>query len=94
MVKVSGVFNSFRSEFIGKCNPIRLFWGAFDLAVTRFSGNTAPLYQDGMSNMPLDVMQEAYYHEVSSTGFWLGSKDSPMPAFYSYAYPSDSKFGD
>lgn len=94
MVKVSGVFNSFRSEFIGKCSPVHLFWGAFDLAVTRFSGNTAPLHQGGMPNMPLDVMQEAYSHEVSSAGFWPGSKDSPMPAFYAYAYPSDSKFGN
>lgn len=44
--------------------------------------------------MPLDVMQEAYSQEVSSAGFWPGSKDSPMPAFYAYAYPSDSRFGD
>ncbi|MFK7953503.1 MAG: DUF5996 family protein [Ekhidna sp.] len=94
MVKVSGVFNAFRSKFIGKCSPVHLFWGAFDLAVTRFSGNSAPLHQGGMPNMPLDVMQEAYSQEVSSAGFWTGSKDSPMPVFYAYAYPSDSKFGE
>lgn len=94
MVKVNGVFNNFRSEFIGKCSPVHLFWGAFDLAVTRFSGNTAPLHQGGMPNMPLEVMQEAYSQEVSSAGFWPGSKDSPMPVFYAYAYPSDSKFGE
>lgn len=94
MIKVNGVFNKFRSEFIGKCSPVHLFWGAFDLAVTRFSGNSAPLHQGGMPNMPLDVMQEAYSQEVSSAGFWPGSKDSPMPVFYAYAYPSDSKFGE
>jgi len=94
MLKVNGVFNKFRSEFIGKCSPVHLFWGAFDLAVTRFSGNTAPLHQGGMPNMPLEVMQEAYSQEVSSAGFWPGSKDSPMPVFYAYAYPSDSKFGE
>lgn len=92
MLKVNGVFNKFRSEFIGKCSPVHLFWGGFDLAVTRFSGNSAPLHQGGMPNMPLDVMQEAYSQEVSSAGFWLGSKDFPMPIFYAYAYPSDSKF--
>ena len=43
--------------------------------------------------MPLDVMQEAYSKEVSSSGFWPGSKDSPNPAFYAYAYPSDPAFG-
>lgn len=94
MLKANGVFNKFRSEFIGKCSPVHLFWGAFDLATTRFSGNSAPLHQGGMPNMPLDVMQEAYSQEVSSAGFWPGSKDSPMPVFYAYAYPGDSKFGE
>lgn len=94
MLKVNGVFSKFRSEFIGKSSPVHLFWGAFDLAVTRFSGNTAPLHQGGVPNMPLEVMQEAYSQEVSSAGFWLGSKDSPMPVFYAYAYPSDKTFGE
>jgi len=93
MLKVNAVFNQFRSEFIGKASPVHLFWGAFDLAVTRFSGNPAPLHPGGMPNMPLDVMQEAYSQEVSSAGFWPGSKDSPMPVFYAYAYPSDARFG-
>jgi hypothetical protein len=94
MIKVNGIFNKFRSEFIGKCSPVHLFWGAFDLAVTRFSGNPAPLHPGGIPNMPIAVMQEAYSQEVSSAGFWPGSKDSPIPVFYAYAYPSDSKFGE
>ena len=93
MLKANGVFTKFRSDFIGKSSPVHLFWGAFDLAVTRFSGNPAPLHQGGVPNMPLDVMQEAYSHEVSSAGFWPGSKDSPMPAFYAYAYPGNPSFG-
>ncbi|MEM6377056.1 MAG: DUF5996 family protein, partial [Bacteroidota bacterium] len=60
MVQISCVFESFRSNFIGKCSPVHLFWGAFDLAVTRFSGRPAPLHPGGMPNMPLEVMQEAY----------------------------------
>jgi hypothetical protein len=92
MLKVNEVFNQFRSEFIGKASPVHLFWGAFDLAVTRFSGNKAPLHPGGMPNMPLDVMQEAYSHEVSSAGFWPGSQDSPTPIFYSYAYPGTDSF--
>ncbi|MBT28571.1 MAG: hypothetical protein CMO01_02840 [Thalassobius sp.] len=94
MLKANCVFNQFRSDFIGKASPVHLFWGAFDLAVTRFSGNSAPLHQGGMPNMPLDVMQEAYSQEVSSAGFWPGSKDFPTPAFYAYAYPSDASFGE
>lgn len=93
MLKTNEVFTHFRSEYIGKASPVHLFWGAFDLAVTRFSGNNAPLHQGGVPNIPLKVMQEAYSKEVSSAGFWLGSKDFPFPAFYAYAYPADAAFG-
>ncbi|MEX0274252.1 MAG: DUF5996 family protein [Flavobacteriaceae bacterium] len=93
MVKANSVFHEFRSAFIGKASPVHLFWGAFDLAVTRFSGRQAPLHQGGMPNMPLEVMQEAYSQEVSSAGFWPGSKDFPTPVFYAYAYPGDVAFG-
>ncbi len=94
MLKVNGVFNQFRTEFVGKASPVHLFWGAFDLAVTRFSGHQAPLHPGGMPNMPLEVMQEAYSQEVSSAGFWLGSRDSPTPVFYAYSYPTGEGFGE
>lgn len=94
MLRANEVFTKFRSEFIGKVSPVHLFWGAFDLAVSRFSGKEAPLHPGGMPNMPLDVMQEAYSHEVSSAGFWPGSKDFPQPVFYSYVYPTPESFGD
>lgn len=92
MLKTNEVFTKFRSGFIGKVSPVHLFWGAFDLAVTRFSGNKAPLHKGGAPNIPLEVMQEAYSQEVSSAGFWPGSKDSPNPVFYSYVYPSPESF--
>lgn len=92
MLKANEVFARFRSEFIGKASPVHLFWGAFDLAVSRFSGNKAPLHPGGMPNMPLEVMQEAYSREVSSAGFWPGSKESPNPVFYSYVYPVPESF--
>jgi len=93
MISINNVFLKFRSGFIGKCSPVHLFWGAFDLAVTRFSGRPAPPHPGGMPNMPLDVMQEAYSQEVSSAGFWPGSDEMPMPAFYSYCYPAPDSFG-
>jgi len=92
MLKANEVFTQFRSEFIGKVSPVHLFWGAFDLAVTRFSGKKAPLHPGGMPNIPLEVMQEAYSQEVSSAGFWPGSKDSPHPVFYSYVYPTPDTY--
>ncbi len=92
MVKVNCVFTEFRGQFIGKSSPVHLFWGAFDLAVNRFSGNDAPLHSGGMPNMPINVMQEAYSKEVMSVGFWPGSADAPEPVFYAYCYPASPEF--
>ncbi len=93
MLKANQVFHQFRSGFIGKSSPVHLFWGAFDLAVTRFSGKPAPKHQGGIPNVPLEIMQEAYSQEVFSAGFWPGSQDFP-PAFYTYAYPADPIFAE
>jgi len=84
MLQVQRVFLLFRSRFSGKCSPIHLFWGSFDLAVTRFSGRDAPPHPGGMPHVPNAVAREAYCREVSSAGFWPGIDH---PAFYSYAYP-------
>jgi hypothetical protein len=87
------VFREFRSHFCGKVSPVHFFWGSFDLAVTRFSGRSAPPHPGGIPNMPDDVAQEAYCQEVSSAGFWPGT-GLGYPAFYSYAYPTPEGFKD
>ncbi len=94
LVNVHVIFTRFRAGFTGKCSPVHLFWGAFDLAVTRFSGREAPLYSGKVPHMPLTVMQEAYSHEVCSAGFWPGSDAFPQPAFYAYCYPTPADFGE
>jgi hypothetical protein len=94
LVKIEAVFTRFRAKFNGKCSPVHLFWGAFDLAVTRFSGREAPKHPGGAPNMPLEVMQEAYSHEVSSCGFWSGGDSFPHPVFYAYCYPTPETFKD
>lgn len=86
------VFEAFRARFIGKCSPVHFFWGSADLAVTRFSGRTAPQHPGGVPHLPDWVAREAYSHEVSSAGFWAGSPPYPHPAFYSYAYPEPPGF--
>jgi hypothetical protein len=93
-IKVDRVFTTFRAGFAGKNSPVHLFWGAFDLAVTRFSGRPAPKHPGGAPNMPDEIMQEAYSHEVSSCGFWPGNAQSPVPIFYSYCYPAPLAFAD
>ncbi|MEW4467764.1 DUF5996 family protein [Parasphingorhabdus sp. JC815] len=93
LVSIEQVFSRFRTGFCGKVSPVHLFWGSFDLAVTRFSGRTAPIHPGGIPNLPDDVTREAYSHEVSSAGFWPGQgKGEPM--FYSYCYPVPDNFKD
>lgn len=94
LVAVDRVFKRFRTGFIGKVSPVHLFWGSFDLAVTRFSGRTAPPHPGGIPSLPDDVTREAYSHEVSSAGFWPGGGGVDFPAFYSYAYPAPSGFAE
>lgn len=86
------VFTWFRAGFCGKVSPVHFFWGSFDLAVTRFSGRTAPPHPGGVPNLPDPVAREAYSHEVSSAGFWPGNAMVPYPAYYSYAYPTPEGF--
>ena len=86
------VLRQFRSRFYGKASPVHLFWGSFDLAVTRFSGRIAPPHPGGVPNLPDRVTRDAYSHEVSSCGFWPGGAAAPYPLFYSYAYPEPAGF--
>lgn len=88
LIAVDKVFNRFRTSFLGKSSPVHLFWGALDLAVTRFSGRRAPLHPAGIPALPDEVAQEAYDREVSSAGFWPGGNGIDYPAFYAYAYPA------
>jgi hypothetical protein len=81
LVQVDRVFTQGRCPFVGKCSPVHFFWGAFDLAVTRFSGRPAPP-RDGPA-----FMREAYSREVISHGFWPGSGPVLQPSFYAYAVP-------
>jgi hypothetical protein len=92
LVQIDRVFEQFRTGFLGKVSPVHLFWGSFDLAVTRFSGRTAPPHPGGIPALPDAITREAYSHEVSSAGFWPGGGGIDEPAFYSYAYPTPDGF--
>ena len=90
LVSAASVLSRFRAEFRGKASPVHFFWGAFDLAVTRFSGRPAPQHPGGVPNCPDRVMHEAYDAELSSCGYWPGGAGEG--AFYSYAYPEPAGF--
>jgi hypothetical protein len=91
LLSSSRVFSTHRGRFLGKCSPVHFFWGAFDLAVTRFSGKRNP-------NPPPDPVQgEAYSHEVISHGFWPGGdwpggSRTEEPVFYAYTSPQPAGF--
>lgn len=92
LVQADRVMNDFRTHFSGKVSPVHYFWGAMDLACTRFSGRTAPTHPGGAPNCGDWVMEEGYSHELSSCGFWPGGGDEG--AFYAYAYPEPDGFAD
>ncbi|MBC5767817.1 hypothetical protein H8R02_25370 [Ramlibacter sp. GTP1] len=87
LVLVDNVFRIHRGGFLGKSSPVHFFWGAFDLAVSRFCGTRNP-------QPPQDpMMAAAYSHEVISHGFWPGgdwpgSARVPEAVFYAYVVPA------
>ena len=91
LLQADRVFSDFRARFLGKVSPVHFFWGAFDLAVSRFSGREAPPHPGGAPHLGAWVMEEAYSHEVSSAGFWPGGEIGEA-AFYAYAYPAPDGF--
>jgi hypothetical protein len=92
LVRAHEVMARFRGRFIGKSSPVHFFWGAPDLAVTRFSGRTAPKHPGGVPHCPDWVQELAYSHEVHSCGFWPGGEGEG--SFYAYAYPQPDGFAD
>lgn len=90
LVDAHRVLSAFRAHFLGKASPVHFFWGAFDLAVTRFSGRSAPPHPGGVPNCADWVMHEAYSQELSSAGYWPGGAEEGI--FYAYAYPEPPGF--
>jgi hypothetical protein len=93
LIAIEAVLKRFRSRFVGKASPVHYFWGAIDLAYTRFSGRLAPPHPGGAPNCGPHVMREAYSHEVSSCGYWPGGPGEEG-IFYAYAYPTPAGYRD
>jgi hypothetical protein len=92
LTQIERVMQLFRARFSGKVSPVHYFWGAADLAVSRFSGRTAPRHPGGVPNCPDWVQELAYSHEVSSCGYWPGGSEEG--SFYAYAYPVPEGFSE
>ena len=95
LARIVPIFEQFRARFLGKASPVHFWWGSFDLAVTRFSGRTAPPHPGGIPGLPDRITREAYSHEESSAGFWPGNAAmAAPPIFYAYIYPAPAGFRD
>lgn len=96
LLQSARVLERFRGEFLGKCSPVHFWWGAFDLACTRFSGRRAPVHPGGVPNLADHVTRESYSHECMSVGWWPGTPGGAVaePAYYAYAYPEPAGFAD
>jgi hypothetical protein len=76
------VFRKHRARFHGRTSPVQFFWGAFDLALTRFSGEAcAPPPNAGI------IMRLTCTAVQIAAGFWPGNDQFPEAALYAYAYP-------
>jgi hypothetical protein len=88
LLQADRITKRFQGRFLGKSSPVHFFWGAFDLAHTRFSGRRAPAH----AASEWWVLREANSHEEFSVGFWPGSGSVAEPAFYAYARPEPQGF--
>jgi Family of unknown function (DUF5996) len=83
LLHANRVLTRFKGRFLGKTSPVHFFWGALDLALTRFTGRRAP----EPKNTDSPMLREAMSHEEISFGFWPGSGTVAEPAFYAYVRP-------
>jgi hypothetical protein len=83
------VLKEHRAHFRGRSTPVHFFWGAFDLALSRYSGRPASTPPD--AGIIARVGGDA---EQICAGWWPGDERLPFPAFYAYGYPAPDGIAD
>ncbi len=86
--RAATVLTEFRAPYRGRSTPVNAWWGSFDLAVSLFSGEPA----DPPS--PDFIMRNAMDAQEVAVGWWPGDARYPSAAFYAYAHPAPSAFGN
>jgi hypothetical protein len=80
------VLAAFRAPYRGRSTPVNAWWGAFDLAVSLFSGEPAePPSRDFIMRNSMDAQEVA-------VGWWPGNARYGKAAFYAYAHPAPPGF--
>jgi hypothetical protein len=83
LLAIERVVQRYRTPFSGKSSPVLFFWGGFDLAHARFSGQPAPV-EPGTD----PILAYGEDQENIAIGFWPGSREYPHPLLYAYAHPA------
>jgi len=82
------VLADYRAPYRGRATPVNAWWGSFDLAVNLFSGRPAdPPSEDFIMRNAMDAQEVA-------VGWWPGDERYGKAAFYAYAHPADTGFGE
>ena len=86
--RAAEVLAALRAPYRGRSTPVNAWWGAFDLAVSLFSGRSAePPSDDFIYRNSMDAQEIA-------VGWWPGDLRYPRPAFYAYAHPAPPGFAE
>jgi uncharacterized protein DUF5996 len=80
--RTAAVLEEFRAGFWGKQSPLGLYWGTFDLSVSRY--NLVPLEPPDDAGVIGRIAMDSQLVEV---GFWPGSAAYPRAAFFAFAFP-------
>jgi hypothetical protein len=81
--RTAAVLEEFRAGYWGKQSQVGLYWGTFDLSMTRF--NLVRLVPREGVGLIRRVAMDTEQFEV---GFWPGNGRYPRPAFYAFTYPA------
>jgi hypothetical protein len=79
---------AFRAPYRGRSTPLNAWWGAFDLAVSLFSGAAAAPPSDDF------IMRNAMDAQEVAVGWWPGDPKYGKAAFYAYAYPAPDGYAN
>ncbi len=82
-VRVATALEVFRAGFWGKQSQVGLYWGTFDLSMTRYNLVRLPP-RDGAGL----IRRVAMDTEQFEVGFWPGNERYPRPAFFAFAFPA------
>jgi len=82
------VLGAFRAPYRGRATPVNAWWGAFDLAVSLFSGAPADPPSDDF------IMRNSMDAQEVAIGWWPGDPRYGKAAFYAYAHPAPDGFAD